>query len=211
MAEASPGGAGICPGCGSRLVAKCGPKRVWHWAHKGKPHCDHWWEPETQWHRSWKDRFPMSWQECPLRSDEGDLHFADVRTPSGLVIEFQHSHIGEDEVRAREQFYGDLVWVIDGTRLKRDRSSFFDGMDQNRGLGMNPEQYVFNGNGRQITRRWAVSEKLVYLDFGDTDLWCVSPYQSKWQFFAVRVTKTEFVAACGTGRMAPAVGRLPNP
>ena len=146
-----------------------------------------------------------------MRSDEGELHFADVRTPSGLVVEFQHSHIGEDEVSAREQFYGDLVWVIDGTRLKLDRSSFCDGMDQNRGLGTDPEQYVFNGNGRQITRRWAISEKLVYLDFGDTDLWCVSPYNSNWQFFAVRVTKTEFVAACGTGRMAPAVGRLPNP
>ncbi|WP_366140616.1 competence protein CoiA family protein [uncultured Tateyamaria sp.] len=168
--EASPGVTGTCPGCKSPLVAKCGTRKVWHWAHHGKRHCDNWWEPETQWHRSWKDRFPKNWQEYPLRSNEGDLHFADVRTPSGLIIEIQHSHISDQEIRVREKFYGDLVWVVDGTRLKRDRSTFLCGMNENRGLRGNPGEYMFNGNGRQITRRWAVSERPVYLDFGDTGL-----------------------------------------
>lgn len=62
-AEPQPGFRGICPNCQSEMVAKCGRVKVWHWAHKGQPSCDPWWELETQWHRSWKDHFPIDWQE----------------------------------------------------------------------------------------------------------------------------------------------------
>ena len=53
--EATPKAQGICQCCGSELVAKCGTPKIWHWAHKGKRNCDHWWENETQLHRDWKD------------------------------------------------------------------------------------------------------------------------------------------------------------
>src|SRR3546814_19770314 len=56
--QAEPGLTGKCQGCGSIMTAKCGERRVWHWAHRGKHHCDHWWESETPWHRSWKEKFP---------------------------------------------------------------------------------------------------------------------------------------------------------
>ena len=61
--EATPKANGICQCCGSDLIAKCGTQKIWHWAHKGKRNCDHWWENETQWHRDWKDNFPKEWQE----------------------------------------------------------------------------------------------------------------------------------------------------
>jgi ssDNA-binding Zn-finger/Zn-ribbon topoisomerase 1 len=56
-AEAQPKLRGECTGCGGEMVAKCGRVKVWHWAHKGAPPCDPWWENETEWHREWKDRF----------------------------------------------------------------------------------------------------------------------------------------------------------
>ncbi len=55
--EATKGVKGICPSCGSELIAKCGEINVHYWAHKGNRNCDSWWETETEWHRSWKDKF----------------------------------------------------------------------------------------------------------------------------------------------------------
>ena len=46
--------------------------------------------------------------------NSGELHIADVKTPSGLVIEFQRSTIHPDEISAREVFYKKMVWVVDG-------------------------------------------------------------------------------------------------
>lgn len=118
--EATPNVTGTCPGCGAELVARCGTKKIWHWAHKGRRHCDHWWENETQWHRDWKNQFDPSWQEVSARDVTGELHIADIKTPYGLTVEFQHSAIKPEEVIKRTQFYGHVVWVVDATRRPTD-------------------------------------------------------------------------------------------
>jgi len=41
-------------------------------------------------------------------------HRADIRTPGGLVVEIQHSGISSEDVAAREAFYGNMVWLLDG-------------------------------------------------------------------------------------------------
>ncbi len=90
--EPQPKQRGECPHCDEDMIAKCGRVKVWHWAHKGKRHCDQWWENETEWHRSWKDEFPTDWQEIGQQDEEtGEKYLADVKTTHGLVIEFQHS------------------------------------------------------------------------------------------------------------------------
>ena len=122
--EATPNALGVCPCCGTEMIAKCGNRKVWHWAHKTKQTCDHWWENETQWHRDWKNRFPVEWKEVIHKSDDGEKHIADVKTPDGLVIEFQHSAIKPEEQQSREQFYKKMIWLVDGTRLKTDRARF---------------------------------------------------------------------------------------
>lgn len=93
-----------------------------HWAHP-QGSVDHWWEPETEWHRKWKERFPDDWQEVVHCSSTGERHIADVKTEHGLAIEFQHSDISEQERRSREEFYGRLYWVVNGLRLKTDDGS----------------------------------------------------------------------------------------
>lgn len=127
-AEATKGAKGICPSCGSELIAKCGEVKINHWAHKQVRNCDPWWENETEWHRSWKNHFPSEWQEISLLDEQTtERHFADVRTSHGLVIEFQHSSIAPEERIVREKFYKNMVWVVDGTRLKRDYPRFQKG------------------------------------------------------------------------------------
>src|SRR5262249_41966760 len=88
-----------------------------------------WWEPETEWHRTWKDEFPGEWQEKILYASTGEKYIADVHTSHGLVIEFQRSHIDPQERDSREHFYGNMVWVVDGTRLKKDYLRFFKAKD----------------------------------------------------------------------------------
>lgn len=118
--EARPHGRATCQHCNGEVIAKCGSHRIWHWAHQGMRECDSWMENETEWHRAWKNRFPAECQEVILQDEKtGERHVADVRTNHGLVIEFQHSHLAPKERTAREGFHGNMLWVVDGTRLQR--------------------------------------------------------------------------------------------
>jgi hypothetical protein len=103
----------ICQCCEEELIAKCGNFRVHHWAHKNS-HCDSWWEPETEWHRNWKSKFPEEWRES-IKYDtiNNEKHIADIYNPKNdLVIEFQNSPISLDELSSRESFYNKLIWVV---------------------------------------------------------------------------------------------------
>lgn len=123
--KAEPQLQGLCCCCTKPVIAKCGTQKIWHWAHKSKTNCDNWWEPETEWHRIWKNNYQSDWQEMSLLDEKtGEKHIADIRTSNNLVIEFQHSHIDPQERTSREKFYKNMVWVVDGTRLKRDYPRF---------------------------------------------------------------------------------------
>jgi competence protein CoiA len=124
--EAEKGFKGICPNCGAELIPKCGNYKIHHWAHKGNKNCDTWQEQETEWHRKWKNNYPIEWQEVSAIDEKtSEKHIADVRTLHHLVIEFQHSNITAEERTSREKFYKNMVWVVDGTRLKNDYPRFF--------------------------------------------------------------------------------------
>jgi hypothetical protein len=118
--EAFQGGKGACPSCGSAMTAKCGPHVMHHWAHFGRRHCDPWWENETQWHRDWKALFPADCREVSHTAPDGEVHRADIRTPSGIYIEVQHSAMADAERISREMFYKNLVWVLDGSTFRKN-------------------------------------------------------------------------------------------
>jgi len=112
--EAFPRGRGSCPICGAETIAKCGPRIMHHWAHYRIRNCDLWWENETPWHREWKNKFPMGCREVSHTALDGEVHRADVKTSTGIIIEFQHSTMTDAERTSREEFYQNLVWVING-------------------------------------------------------------------------------------------------
>ncbi|HVY70231.1 MAG TPA: competence protein CoiA family protein [Verrucomicrobiae bacterium] len=112
--EALPRLQGKCPQCSEDVIAKCGTRIIHHWAHARRLNCDPWWENETAWHRHWKNQFPEECREVSHTAITGEVHRADVKTAGGIIIEFQHSAITDEERAAREQFYENLVWVIDG-------------------------------------------------------------------------------------------------
>lgn len=119
--EATTAAKGSCSTCGATMVAKCGPRIIHHWAHSGKRNCDPWWENETDWHRAWKSLFPPECREINHTASDGEIHRSDIRTPTGIYIEVQHSAMSDAERLSRESFYGNLIWVLDG---KPFRSNF---------------------------------------------------------------------------------------
>jgi competence protein CoiA len=170
--EATPGAHGYCPGCGAEMIPRCGTKKVWHWAHRGQRHCDHWWENETEWHREWKNRFPTEWQEVPARDEHGELHIADIKTPNGLVVEFQYSFIKSEEAQVRTKFHAPMFWVVSGLRRPTDRSQFKEAIRYGRrhqtNDGVIDEPWV--GDAR-LLKEWSGLGVMVAFDLGGDSVW----------------------------------------
>lgn len=106
-----------CPLCDGTIIGKCGAIYIRHWQHHHDRECDPWQEHETDWHRKWKAKFPDAWQEI-IMENEGEKHIADVKTADGLVIEFQNSSISTSTIRIREDFYQDMIWVVNAKSFK---------------------------------------------------------------------------------------------
>ena len=118
--EAFQGGRGLCPVCGAKMIAKCGIRVMHHWAHFRLKDCDPWWENETAWHRKWKNLYPIECREVSHTAEDGEIHRADIKTQTGIIIEVQHSSMSDEERQSREDFYGNLVWVIDGSVFREN-------------------------------------------------------------------------------------------
>lgn len=181
----------ICPICGEFVIPKCGEQIIHHWAHKSNANCDPWWESETEWHRQWKDNFAKECQEIIMYDDKtGEKHVADVKTKTGIILEFQHSPMNIKEQHSREQFYKNMVWVVDAR-------TYYDKFKQNIKLlehcKSNKNYFYIKIDSYEkqnicFPKRWLESSVPVIFDFGMNDdieennynkqkkwLWCVFP------------------------------------
>ena len=195
--EAIKGAKGICPSCGSELIAKCGEVIINHWSHKGNRNCDLWWENETEWHRAWKDNFPIEWQEVVQFDKNGEKHIADVKTDEGWVIEFQHSYLKPEERRSRNGFYKKIVWVVDGSR-KRDLNQFQQVIDKSRFVPeINiPIRKVNYLDDSKLLNEWVETGVPVFFDFQeleDSKLWFLLPNISKRDTYLIPFSRKEFI------------------
>ena len=183
--EAQPDLSGTCPTCESAVVARCGEVNIWHWAHRGRLGCDIWWENETEWHRAWKGRFPVDWQEVVHRAENGEKHIADVRTGPGRVIEFQHSYLDPDERRSRNNFYPKLIWVVDATRRKRDSNQLLRAWNDGRQLSPTLALRRAPSDDCNLLREWVGSNGPVFFDVGEQ--------QPLWWLFAANANGSAYL------------------
>lgn len=199
--EAIKGAQGNCPNCGEHKVN--------HWAHKNTQTCDSWWEPETDWHRSWKNKFPPEWQEISLQDERTkEKHIADIRTNHDLVIEFQHSSIKSEERIAREKFYQNMVWIVDETRLKRDYPRFIKaekhdtGMPNILGVRVGDECFPSTWLGREVP---VIFDFLGSYSISDNDddrnfLYCLFPRQLGVVRIFSKISRKAFMKAVTNGK-----------
>lgn len=190
--EAQPRLSGRCPVCDQPMTAKCGEHKMWHWAHRGKRHCDPWWENETEWHRGWKNQFPVDWQEFRQVAETGERHIADVKTDRGWVIEFQYSFLNSEERRARNSFNSKLVWVVNGARRKKDRQQFTRALSDGHQISR-IVWHVFVDECA-LLREWAGSEKPTFFDFGEGPaLWWLLGSRPNGVAYVAPFSRAEFV------------------
>lgn len=202
--EAKPGLSGTCEVTGLPVIAKCGTVRSSHWALIGECERDSWGEPETPWHREWKNKFPKAWHEVIHPAENGEEHRADVKTGQGFVIEFQHSHLDPQERAAREAFYQNMVWVVDGTRLKRDFPRFLEGR-KNFMSGHKKGFFLVHFPEECFPVAWTNSSVMVIFDFQGTlpndpqdrmrnTLWGLLPGRAKGRAVMIGISRQDFVA-----------------
>lgn len=198
-----------CPGCRQTMIAKCGEQKIWHWAHKGKRSCDPWWEAETEWHRAWKNQFDKEHQEIIQYDETGEKHIADIKTKHGLVIEFQHSYIPPEERRQREKLYGNMLWVVDGTRLKRDIKRFTQNINDCLSSTDKANIHYIHGPEKCLPVNWLHCTVPVLFDFigihtrESTDfvrgsLWCLLPGLRNNQSVILRISRKKFLEIAST-------------
>jgi competence protein CoiA len=189
--EAQPGLSGECPACAHPMVAKCGEVRIRHWAHRGGRWCDPWWEPESEWHRNWKNQFPDAWQEVIHVAPNGTKHIADVKTEHGWVIEFQHSHLEHEERRSRDAFYRQLVWVVDATRRKTDAARFSKAWDAS--VAVAPAVQRLFVEDCALLREWSGSSAPIFLDFGGPKLCWLLPNGRNASAYVTLFPRDQFI------------------
>jgi hypothetical protein len=128
----------------------------------------------------------------------GEKHIADLKTPHGLFIEFQHSFLQQQERASREAFYGKLVWVVNGTRRKRDRVRFFDSIQSwwRIASGIFLSRFVEEA----LPREWLDSSVPVYFDFGGPSLWSLMPKRPYGYAVVVAVRRAAVIDAYRNGR-----------
>lgn len=117
--KASKHSEGFCDICGNQLIPRCGSFYRPHWAHKAGKDCDPWGEPESDWHRSWKNLVHENFRERVIQKN-GVKHRADIRLLSGIIVELQHSPLSFDERCEREAFYENMIWIIHLPKAKID-------------------------------------------------------------------------------------------
>jgi len=202
--EAQRGLSGICECCDSPVTARCGEVNIWHWAHRsGKRSCDPWWENQTEWHRAWKGQFPKEWHEKVHFAENEEKHIADVKTDQGYVIEFQHSHLDPKERAIRTAFYQNMIWVVNGTRLKRDYPRFLEKSKHFSPI-FKPGFYLVHFPEECFPAEWVKSSVEVVFDFQGNPsidpqderrntLWCLLPGRTRRGAVVIAVSRQAFI------------------
>jgi len=106
-----------CICCETKVIAKLGKIKAHHFAHEEKIECDSFRTTDsmTFWHQYWQAFVDTEFYEVIIKKNN-KKHIADIYNPKKeLVIEIQHSNISPEKMKERENFYDNMIWVIDET------------------------------------------------------------------------------------------------
>jgi competence CoiA-like predicted nuclease len=106
-----------CMCCNTKLIAKLGKIKIHHFAHENKIECDTFRTTDsmTFWHQYWQSFVNTEYFEYIIIKNN-KKHIADIYNPDKkLVIEIQHSNISQEKIKEREDFYDNMIWLIDET------------------------------------------------------------------------------------------------
>jgi hypothetical protein len=139
-------------------------------------------------------------------AETGEKHIADVKTGRGWIIEFQHSYLKPEERRSRDAFYRKLIWVVDGTRRKRDKAQFLKAWNEGVPVGANSLVRRAFSDDCVLLREWAGSNAPIFFDFGDPQvLWWLFARSAGGSTYLAPYSRATFVESHRGA--APEIGR----
>jgi len=148
--------------------------------------------------------FPDAWQEVVQHDQFGEKHVADVRTEHGLTLEFQRSYLKPEECTAREMCYGNMLWIVDGSRLGRDLPRFLDGFNSCKAIAKGV--YISTAPEEIFPSNWIACKAPVLFDFANTTvvteravhlirpLWCLLPKRVLGRAVVLPIPREHFVS-----------------
>ena len=200
LVEASPDSKGQCPQCKKEVISKCGEIKIWHWAHLNLLECDLWWEPETIWHRDWKNNFPVNCREVVITRG-ANKHRADIKIDN-FIIELQSKPLSPEEIKERERFYTNagfkLIWIYKIPKIT-DIDDFGDYISN---LKIYKKDFGFSFKWKYMPRSFAYHDVRSFIldwehpDYPDT-LFQINKFfqneNSPWGGYGVFRSKSEFI------------------
>lgn len=114
----------FCPICKEQVKLRAGKKKIAHFAHMPKSNCPYEEDKDnmSEWHMRMQGYFPPECREYYFKDGEtGEVHRADIFFENqNIVIEFQKSHISDEEFLSRTLFHlkngRRIVWVFDESK-----------------------------------------------------------------------------------------------
>jgi competence CoiA-like predicted nuclease len=171
---ATPKDKASCPLCNEEVIAKCGSIKIWHWSHISNKDCDTWYEPETEWHKSWKDNFPKEQQEFVMGK-----HRADIRTKDRWIIELQNGNLSPAEIQERENYYKRMIWLLNGKKLGKGLEFTKD----------SPSYISFKW--KYFPKSWINATKNIYVDLGNKILGVKKIYENERDYESMGVNSKQ--------------------
>lgn len=150
----------FCPICHGSVILRKGEVKISHFAHRACACTDSWHYDMSEWHKRKQSFFDKQYQEIVL-THNGKTHRADI-LKDGVVIEFQHSPISNEEFNERNRFYTSLGYKI---------AWVFDVTDQ-----IDMESLDYCGSDNRLFMRWSrpkvVLKNIYPKDYGtDISIW----------------------------------------
>lgn len=187
---AGSGSVGTCPWTLLPVKAHVGHIRQ-YWAYLGgSPNFQNGYEPESEWHISWKT--PIQDEYCEVVMGTNNEHRADILGTDNTVIEIQRSVIDIRDSRDRINFYKQMtgrrvVWVVDIQEFWRKR--FF--------LSDRPNARGFYTVIWKPKRTWlwdiaATPDTNLFLEFNQSSDKLLQTWIHQGEMFAKFIGKREF-------------------
>ncbi|TQD27921.1 competence protein CoiA [Methanolobus vulcani] len=186
------------PKCEKPLVYKTGEVNIHHFAHPEGTECSDKWSrgKESEWHLGWKNLVNKKYCEVPIVKG-WKKHRADIQNKNGLVIELQNSPISVSEIHEREDFYNNMIWLING----QEKRIIVHSPDSYCGSGYWPDDcnmIIWKYSKKAILE----AKKRIFIDIGNEEILYIvknvnGSYYSETnegnRFGGYLISKTDFV------------------
>lgn len=155
-----------CNVCNNIIIGKKGGINAHHYAHiNTKCIINRDKDSKTKWHMMWQNIAKKQYLE-KIINKEKKIHIADIINEDNVVIEVQHSNLSEEEIKERENFYDNMIWILDASDfIKKDKK---DNTDY---LVLKSSCIFYTNNNYYLVKFtnkfWCKMNKKKYVDMGD--------------------------------------------